>query len=293
MSGEEILHFLSDQRREQIAALEQWQQATEIRLVAGGMASLHWGNKFQPLGTSPVTFVEVGETLARACEHSVYAAQPQLIRGYVTVRGGHRIGVAGKAAFQNGKLSAVTEISALCIRIARDKPRAAEALLPPILSEHGVKNTLLIGKPGSGKTTCLRSLSYLLGGMTYGKKVVVIDTRGELASVWRGTPQLSVGMLTCVLDRFPKKEAIEHAVRALAPDVIVTDELGAPEDTEAVLYAMTAGVSLLASVHGESMNEIKERPELNTLLSSGLIHQGILLGNMPMPGTLKGKITDF
>ena len=288
----EILKLFSDAQKEAIQGAKLFSSMEELRLVAGGGICLYGEGKMQMLHL-PVSQKEVGTILSRACEHSVYAAQPQLTQGYVTIRGGHRIGVAGRAAMDGQRLSAITDISALCIRVARDCPMAAEGLLPLILSEGQIKSTLLIGVPGSGKTTCLRSLAHLLGGAQYGKKVVVIDARGELASVHLGVPQLSVGAFSCVLDRFPKKEAIEHAVRALAPDVIITDELGSAEDMAAAQNALTSGVSLLASVHGSHMSCVKENRFLLPLLKSGLLRQGIFLSKRRGPGTVERIVTDM
>ena len=288
---QEMMKIFSDARKEAIQKAKNFHLAEEIRITSGGIC-LYAEGKTEVL-PDLISQKEISAILSRACEYSVYAVQPQLTQGFVTIRGGHRIGVAGRAAMDGQKLSAITEISALCIRIARDRPMAAESLLPIVLSEGQVKSTLLIGRPGSGKTTCLRSLAYLLGGVQYGKKVVVIDSRGELASVYLGMPQLSVGAFTCVLDRFPKTEAIEHAVRALAPDVIVTDELGGSADAAAALGALTAGVSLLASVHGEHFHHVRENRHLLPLLQSGLMRQGVFLSSRRRPGTVERVITDM
>ena len=204
------------------------------------------------------------ETLAEALSgHSLYARADETGQGYVTLRGGHRMGLCGHVSGSG----ALTDIGSLCIRIAGQWPGCADTLLPLCREGGMAQSLLLIGPPGSGKTTLLRDLARQLSSGSGALQTAVIDERGELAACVHGVPQLDVGCTADVLDGLPKPEAVAWLIRAMAPQLLVTDELSGPEDASAVLDAMACGAAVLTSVHGMGLREVAARPALAGLMA--------------------------
>lgn len=197
------------------------------------------------------------EPLAEALsEHSLYARSQETRQGYITLRGGHRMGLCGHVTPKG-----LTDIGSLCIRIAGQWPDCALPLLPY------ADNLLLIGPPGSGKTTLLRDLARLLSSGRAARQVALIDERGELAACVHGVPQLDIGEACDVLDGCPKPQAVSWLLRSMAPQVIITDELAGAEDAAALLDAQACGASVIASCHGTNLNEAANRPALAGLMA--------------------------
>ena len=204
------------------------------------------------------------EALAEALSgHSLYARAGETRQGYVTLRGGHRMGLCGHVS-GGGTLA---YIGSLCIRIAGQWPGCADTLLPLCREGGMAQSLLLIGPPGSGKTTLLRDLARQLSSGSGALQTAVIDERGELAACVHGVPQLDVGCTADVLDGLPKPEAVAWLIRAMAPQLLVTDELSGPEDASAVLDAMACGAAVLTSVHGMGLREVAARPALAGLMA--------------------------
>ncbi len=207
------------------------------------------------------------QTFRAVCGYSIHTYQQEIARGFLTVKGGHRVGIGGTAVEKDGCVTMIKEISSLNIRIARQVFGTAQPLVG--FSQKG--GLLVAGRPGSGKTTVLRDLCRQLAGIERpGEKVTLIDERGELAAVWDGLPQNDVGMNTDVLNGFSKAAALEIAVRSLSPDVIVCDEIGGRRDAEELLQCAHAGVRIMASVHADSVRELWQKPWVVMLLRAGL-----------------------
>ena len=204
------------------------------------------------------------ETLAETLSgHSLYARADETGQGYVTLRGGHRMGLCGHVSGSG----ALTDIGSLCIRIAGQWPGCADTLLPLCREGGMAQSLLLIGPPGSGKTTLLRDLARQLSSGSWALQTAVIDERGELAASVHGMPQLDIGCTADVLDGLSKPEAVAWLIRSMAPQLLVTDELSGPEDASAVLDAMACGAAVLTSVHGTGLREVAARPALAGLMA--------------------------
>lgn len=227
----------------------------ELRVRAGRPTVFYTMSRTVPLAWKPDQ--RQVETLAEALsEHSLYARSQETRQGYVTLRGGHRMGLCGHV---NPK--GLADIGSLCIRIAGQWPDCSLPLLPY------ADNLLLIGPPGSGKTTLLRDLARQLSSGRTARQVALIDERGELAACVHGVPQLDVGEACDVLDGCAKPQAIGWLIRSMAPQTIITDELGNAEDAATLLDAQACGASVIASCHGTSLNEAANRPALAGLMA--------------------------
>ena len=213
-----------------------------------------------------------------ATEFSRYAAAETLRAGYVTVRGGFRVGFCGTAVMKNGGNTALKHFSSAVIRVARQRPGVAAALLPRLCRDGEVQSTLLLSPPGGGKTTLLRDLVRELsrGGAPGGpRRVALIDERGEVAAMHLGRPQLDVGPRTDVLDACPKALGIPMVLRAMNPQVIAVDEITAEADIAAAVQAAGCGVKLLATAHAAGPEELRQRPLYRRLLDEGVFRLAV------------------
>lgn len=205
------------------------------------------------------------ETLAEALSgHSLYARTEETGQGYATLRGGHRMGLCGRVQRQNGGYQ-LREIGSVCVRIANEWPGCADALVELLGRDFG--SMLIIGVPGSGKTTMLRDLCRQLADGEHPYQAAMIDERGELAACVNGVPQLNVGAWTDVLDGCTKPHGVQWLIRSMTPQVLITDELGTAEDAQAVEEAMYCGTTVMASCHGTSLNDAAARASLAGLMA--------------------------
>lgn len=203
-------------------------------------------------------FVADGEDIEKTLElmtnGSVYAVADEIKNGFLTLGGGCRVGICGSAVLNGGRVSYIKDISFLNIRIKREVFGCADKLAEYITDGGGVKNTLIIGEPHSGKTTVVRDLARILSDK-FLRRVAIADERGEIAATVNGTAKNNVGALTCVMDMCPKREAINMLVRSLAPEVIIVDEIGGVADFFAVKNAVLSGVAVIATKHGAKLSD--------------------------------------
>lgn len=211
--------------------------------------------------------------------HSLFARADETRRGYLTLRGGHRMGLCGHITRKNGQ-STLRDIASVCIRIAGEWRGCADGLISrfPALFPGKTPSVLIIGAPGSGKTTLLRELTRQMAD-TMSVQAALIDERGELAACVDGVPQLDVGASTDVLDGLPKTEAVPWLIRSMAPNVIAMDELSGAEDAACVMDAWACGASVLATVHGTALAETANRPALSPLFSRRCFDLYVLLSS--------------
>lgn len=228
------------------------------------------------------------QLLNKISNHSIYAMEEELKRGYITISGGHRIGLAGKVILENGAVKAIRDISSFNIRIARQMIGIADHLTPYLYKE-GWMHTMIIGPPQTGKTTLLRDFARIIssGSKAFpAQKVGIVDERSEIAGSVAGIPQLTFGPRVDVLDACPKAEGMMMMIRSMSPDVLVVDEIGRQEDCDAILEAVHAGITLFMTTHGTSFEEVINRPILKKIMDLEIFGRFIELGRMDGPGTI-------
>lgn len=232
---------------------------------------------------------DLERTLQLVTENSWYAWEQEIQGGYLTLPGGHRVGLGGKAVYAAGKLKTIKHVSSLNFRQARAVVGAADPIIGKVAPKDSprIVSTLIVSPPGCGKTTLLRDLTRQVANR--GFQVVVIDERSEIASSYRGVPQLDVGLQTDVLDGYDKELGVNHALRGLGPEVVVTDEIGHGGDARILAELARSGVRVIATCHGESWEQLQSRSWAQGSLE--MFELVVFLSRRRGPGTIESVLT--
>ena len=265
----------------------------EIRIRVDRPVILKYPEGKEDILDHVVTQNEILNILQSLCNNSIYSYQSQICDGYITLQGGHRVGITGNVAMKDGKITNVNYVSSLNFRIAREIIGASDEILKEVItrinSQNNLKNsnsdtsnleinnTLIVSKPGCGKTTVLRDLVRNISNK--GFTVSLIDERGEIASMYKGIPQNDIGLRTDVMDNVTKSLGMKIAVRTMAPQVIVADEIGTEGDLEAINYGICSGVKGIFTAHGSDISELRQNETLNKLYEEKLFKRIIFLEN--------------
>lgn len=227
----------------------------------------------------PVGEDELRQVVENATQSSAHTALDKVCQGFVTLRGGHRVGLCGTVVKKGGQIVTLRELSSLSIRVARPVEGLAAPLLPALMENGRFLSTLILAPPGGGKTTLLRDLVRALSDGEAGRplRVAVADERGEIAALWRGEPQLYIGRHTDVLDGCAKGEGLSMLIRGMNPQAAAVDEITRPEDVGAVTEAAGCGVALIATAHGAGRDDLNRRCAYRELLSAGVFQRLVVL----------------
>ncbi len=247
----------------------------EVRLHVGRpMSVLTDGTELELTG-SPVTGMELEQLLELASGASLHTVLSQLRQGFITIEGGHRLGLCGRVVMRDGELINLRPLSSAALRIARQVRGAADPVIGPLCPDGVLVNTLILAPPGAGKTTLLRDLIRQVsdGRGCRPQRVALADERGEVAALWNGVPQLDVGRRTDVLEGCSKARGLMLLLRAMGPQVLAVDEITAREDVDAMLTAVGCGVTLLATAHGQDRGDLERRSLYRPLLEERIFRR--------------------
>lgn len=260
-------------------------EASEIRLRCGSPVAITTKNGQRFINSDVVlTSRELESAFLNICGHSVYSHQDDIANGFVTVRGGHRAGFCGKAVMENGHISALRNISSINLRIAHEYIGCSDLLFDQLFSD-GICSVLIAGPPCCGKTTILRDIarSFSTGRAGMLRRVTVVDERGELAAMNGSQTLNDLGDCCDVLDGWSKPLGIRHAIRCLSPHIIVCDELGSEEDSEAAMLGAVSGAYLIASAHCSDKRALEHQPLAKRIVANGVFKKLAILN--PKPGS--------
>lgn len=237
---------------------------------------------------------DLKETLEYMSDYSLYAFEEELKQGFITIQGGHRIGVAGKTVTDEKGIRSMKFISFLNIRLSHQIRGCADLVLPYLYEKKKILHTLIVSPPRCGKTTLLRDVIRQISngtGPAAGMTVGVVDERSEIGACYQGVPQNELGIRTDILDCCPKALGMMMLIRTMSPQVIAVDEIGSREDLEAMEYVMNCGCKLIATVHGNSIDDIRQKPVLRRLIQERWFERYVVLNNYERPGSV-GQIYD-
>ena len=273
----------------------QFNNLQEIRLRIGKPLMIVYKNEEQILPQKAekkpvVTKDEMRETLDYISHYSLYAYESEMRQGFITVEGGHRVGMTGKVILEGKRIKNMQYISSVNIRVAHEVIGCANVVLPHLTKNKEMCHTLIISPPGCGKTTLIRDLiRQISDGNQYvkGCTVGVVDERSELGGCYLGVAQNDLGMRTDILDCCPKAEGMLLLIRSMSPRVLAVDEIGGEEEIRALEYAMQCGCKMLASVHGNDLEEISEKPGVQKLVEQRRFERYVILDSRKKPGAVR------
>ena len=227
---------------------------------------------------------DLQNTLNALIKYSYYAFEEDLAKGFVTIKGGHRIGICGKAVVTDNVPTLIKEISSMNIRFAKEIKGIANILIPIIIKDNEPVNTLIVSPPGCGKTTLLRDIARVLS--IRGIKVAICDERSEIAGMCDSMPSFDLGPRTDIIDGCNKRYGISMLIRTMSPQVIITDEIGDRYDVEAINQCTNAGVKIITSIHGSNKEDLL-KSKINQLIFENTFENIIYLSSKEGPGTIK------
>jgi len=292
----EVLEVLPEGITKLIKGFKYEDELQEIRMKVNKPLILQIGNDEIITGYT-VLMQDIKEVLKHISNYSIYAFDEEIKQGYLTIKGGHRVGLCGSCIIENNKVKTIKSLGSLNIRVCHEILGCSSGVIPFIVNKNLVSNTVIISPPRCGKTTLLRDIARNLSdgverlGLR-GKKVCVIDERSEISSSYNGIPQMNLGLRTDVLDNCPKAEGIMMAIRSMAPEVIVCDEIGTYKDMDSILMALNSGVKLITTIHGYGIEDLYNRIVFKEIMDNHIFKKAVILSAENGVGTIE-YIYDF
>lgn len=221
-----------------------------------------------------VTKKDLMETIELITNYSPYAFENEIKSGFITINGGHRIGLAGEIVIENSKVKTIRNINSINFRIAHEIKNCSVSIIKYISKP--ITNTIIISPPGCGKTTLLRDI---IRNLSLHYTISVVDERSEIGGNYLGTPQNDLGIHTDILDKCPKTEGMLILLRSMSPEIIAVDEIGTIDDANSILNITNSGVKIICTLHGENLDDIKNRTFIKTLVNQKIFKRYIFLDN--------------
>ncbi|ABK61524.1 MULTISPECIES: stage III sporulation protein AA [Clostridium] len=289
MSTKDVFYVLPKEMQMKLQSITIIDKLQEIRIKVNKPLIVYLENK-EIILDYIIKKEDIKTILQRISNYSIYAFEEEIKQGYITIKGGHRVGICGSCVIQNETVKTIKNIASLNIRICREVLGCSNKVMPYILQGENVLNTIIISPPKCGKTTLIRDITRNLS--TAKKKVCIIDERSEIASCFEGVPQMDVGIRTDILDNCIKSQGIIMAIRSMAPEVIVCDEIGTHSDIQSIVMAMNSGVNLITTIHGFGIEDLYRRPVFNEVVENKIFNRAIILSSRNGIGTVE-YIYDF
>lgn len=296
MDTNEILSILPQNLQTIIMKTPRMDKMQEIRVKINRPVILNIENKEFIINYN-ATVEDLKTIVQRTSNYSLYAFEEEIKQGFITIKGGHRVGICGKCIMEDNKIKTIRNIASINIRVSREVIGCSDKIMPFLVNKGDVLNTIIISPPKCGKTTILRDMARnistgMRGISLPGKKVCIIDERSEIAACCDGIPQMELGVRTDVLDNCLKSEGIMMAIRSMSPEVIVCDEIGTYRDMESILSALSCGVNLITTIHGNGLEDLYGRVVFKDLVSNHVFNKAVILSNTRGVGTVE-EIYDF
>ncbi|KGM94990.1 stage III sporulation protein AA [Clostridium novyi A str. 4552] len=289
MSTKDVFYVLPKEMQMKLDSINNIDKLQEIRIKVNKPLIIYLENK-EIILDYIIKKEDIKIILQRISNYSIYAFEEEIKQGYITIKGGHRVGICGSCVIQDEAIKTIKNIASLNIRICREVIGCSNKIMPYILKRENVFNTIIISPPKCGKTTLIRDISRNLSIAK--KKICIIDERSEIASCFEGVPQMDVGIRTDILDNCVKSQGIIMAIRSMAPEVIVCDEIGTNRDVESIIMAMNSGVNLITTIHGFGIEDLYRRPVFNEVIENKIFNRAIILSSRNGIGTVE-YIYDF
>lgn len=231
---------------------------------------------------------DIDDIVSNFTKYSIHAFENEISNGYLTIEGGHRVGIGGDIVYDKNGLKTFKNITSLNIRIAREFPGCSNKIIKYFITpDKNIYNSLIIGQPLSGKTTIVRDIAKnLSNGIKYpyfeGCDITLIDERGEISAVYNGVPQMDTGKRTDVLSYCKKSDGFFMSIRSLSPKVIISDELGSVDDFEIIQYALKSGVKIITTAHGFSLEDVQKNIYLRNIIKNNFFERAFVLDKNPL-----------
>ncbi|MBU3189148.1 stage III sporulation protein AA [Clostridium bowmanii] len=296
LATKDLFEILPKTIRSKLEQIDNIHELEELRIKVNKPIFIHIGSK-EKIWDYIATTEDIKYIMQRISNYSIYAFEDEIRQGYITIKGGHRVGLCGICVIENNSIKTIKDISSINIRACKEIIGCADKVIPYITYNNSVHNTIIISPPKCGKTTLLRDITRQLSKGDenknfHGKNVSIIDERSEIAGSFKGIPQMEVGIRTDVLDNCPKSEGIMMAIRSMSPEVIVCDEIGTQKDMESILMALNSGISLITTIHGFGIEDLYKRLVFKDLVENYVFSRAIVLSNKSGIGTIE-CIYDF
>jgi len=286
---DKILGILPLKIKEEIIRYGNIDSITELRLRNGKVLHIYYGIN-EAITNLYITKEDLTMILKNVSSNSIYSVQQDINNGFITLAGGHRIGVVGHVVLSEGKIKNIKEISSMNIRVAKEYIGVSDKIINEIVDGARIKNVLLLSPPACGKTTLLRDIARKISDA--GKNITIVDERGEIAAMSYGEYVLDIGERTDVISFVPKDIGMQMAVRSMAPDVVFTDEIGTDEDANAIKYLCRSGVNFIATMHGNSIKDLM-KSSIKDIIIDGYLDTVIVLSKTFGIGTVDKVYTNL
>lgn len=257
--------------------------AEEVRIRIGQPICIR-NHKKEVFLSSIIKTEDILKILENFCNNSIYSVQNEINSGFITIKGGHRVGIVGTCVFENDSIKNIKYISSLNIRVAREVLGCSTKILSLIINKKNFNNTLILSPPGCGKTTIIRDMIRQLSNgneICNAYNIGLVDERSEIAAMYRGNPQNDIGRRTDVMNNCHKSIGMKMLIRSMGPQIIATDEIGGSKDEEAMFEAVYSGVKLLLTAHGEKISDVSKN-----IVDSKVFKNIVVLKNVNKPGEL-------